>query len=144
MGSLDTGRAIGAVSELVRTHLEARIAPPDTTNVTIGRPDQTGSANPRVNLFLFEASFDASMRSLSIQEGRPAPLWLTLRYLLTAHDSNGESTTSVALRLIGDLHNRFAALAPICFGTEMTRPCYHRATFLLIGQRSTRLAGMLG
>ncbi|HEY5928107.1 MAG TPA: Pvc16 family protein [Kofleriaceae bacterium] len=88
------------MTELLREHLRARIDPGEMTNVSIGRPD-LGSTNPRVNLFLYEANLDATMRSLAVDAGRPPPLWLALRFLVTAHDDTGESETPQALRLIG-------------------------------------------
>ncbi|MDQ4044106.1 MAG: DUF4255 domain-containing protein, partial [Chloroflexota bacterium] len=95
----DTGRAIGAVTEL----LDLRLTTRTTLNVSVGRPESAGGgvANPRLNLFLYEAQFDPSLRNVSLDEGRPAPLWLVLRYVMTAFDAGGDSDTTEAHTLLG-------------------------------------------
>jgi hypothetical protein len=92
----NTATVIGKVSEWLRVRLEDRAG----MDVTIGRPEPKGGTNgadkSRLNLFLYEANFDPSMKNLSLEEGRNPPLWLALKYLLTAFDETGESDTAKA------------------------------------------------
>jgi len=95
-----TSGAIGAVSQLLHDHLMAQI--PTLGDVTVGRPQTAaGGAALRINLFLYEVQFDAHLKNISPEEDGPPPLWLVLRYLLTAFDSGGESDTIEAHRLLG-------------------------------------------
>ena len=102
MAFADTTRAIGAVTKLLSDHLVRR-AQPMITHVAVGRPESaaTGVNNPKFNLFLYEVHFDGSMRNVSLQEGQPPPLWLTLRYLLTGFDTGGDSDTAAAHEVLG-------------------------------------------
>lgn len=103
MALAQTGQAIGRVTSLLRTQLE------QATGVltTVGRPEPVegggngGAGAPRLNLFLYEAQFDASLRNHPLDVGQSPPLWLVLRYLLTAFDGEGESDTLVALDQMG-------------------------------------------
>lgn len=96
-----TGAAIGAVSQLLHDHLVADL--PGLGDVTVGRPHlAAGGNNPRLNLFLYEVQFDGHLRNISLEEDGPPPLWLSLRYLLTAFDEGGESDTIEAHTLLGD------------------------------------------
>jgi hypothetical protein len=95
-----TSGAIGAVSLLLRDHLMAQI--PALGDVTVGRPQAAaGGANLRFNLFLYEVQFDAYLKNIALEEDGPPPLWLALRYLLTAFDASGESDTIEAHGLLG-------------------------------------------
>jgi hypothetical protein len=95
-----TSGAIGAVSEVLRNHLIAQI--PAMGDVTVGRPENAaGGAHSRFNLFLYEVQFDPHLKNISLEEDGPPPLWLSLRYLLTAFDSGGESDTIEAHGLLG-------------------------------------------
>jgi len=95
-----TGKAIGKVTELIRQYLDLR------TNIatTVGRPEPpTGEiAKPRLNLFLFEAHFDPSLKNLPIDNGQIPPLWMVLKYLITAFDEDGESDTANAHEHLGE------------------------------------------
>jgi len=98
MSLADTSRAIGAATDMLATQLAARTA----LNVTIGHPQPSGSpTNPRLNLFLFESALDPSMRSMSPDPARPAPLWMVLRFLVTAFDEHGASDSADAHRNLG-------------------------------------------
>ena len=44
---------------------------------------------------------DGHLRNQPLDEGQPAPLWLVLRYLLTAFDRSGESDTVLSHELLG-------------------------------------------
>jgi Pvc16 N-terminal domain/IPT/TIG domain len=112
MALSETALAIRRVTELVKFHLEKRIPKlytSDTANftVTVGRPEP-GTGNPGLNLFLYEALFDASLKNVSLAEGQQPPLWLVLRYLITPYTSVGsgndnkrESDTLQALGYLG-------------------------------------------
>lgn len=89
MSQADTGNAIGKITQLLGEQINARTQIP----VSVGRPEPaTGNgAGPKLNLFLYEASFDPSLKNQSLDEGRPPPMWLVLKYLMTAFDDDGNS-----------------------------------------------------
>jgi len=99
----DTGKAIGAVSQLLRDRLLARLAG-TVGNVRIGKPEVTGEGitNPRLNLFLYEIQLDPNLRNRSLDSGQPTPLWLILKYLLTAFDETGDSDSTQAHEFLGE------------------------------------------
>jgi hypothetical protein len=95
-----TREAIGAVAELLRTELAGRTS---AVTVDVGRPEAAvGGAGPKFNLFLYQVDFDGNLRNRALDRGQPAPLWLVLRYLITAFDSLGETDTIEAQRLLGE------------------------------------------
>src|SRR5215213_9456183 len=96
MALADTGKAISAVTDAVRDRLDKRSG----IAVTVGRPEQDQGVK-RLNLFLYEIVFDASMKNISLDEGQPPPLWLVLKYLLTAYDTTGESNSIEAHEFLG-------------------------------------------
>jgi len=105
MALSDTGTAIGSVSRLLKDSLTNALTNTALQpQVSVSRPEPGNGGNPqgaRVNLFLYEVQLDASLRNVPIAPGRPAPLWLVLRYLLTAFDDNGESDTETAHDVLG-------------------------------------------
>lgn len=99
MSLLHTTRAMGAATKL----LADTISELTTTVVHVGQPNHTTiSSAAHYCLFLYEAAELGDMRSVSLFEGQPAPLWLGARYLLTALDMSGRSDSLEALRLLGD------------------------------------------
>lgn len=99
MALADSGKAIGAVTRLLAQRLEAMTG---MTHVKVGRPERGKSSGKQLNLFLYEVLFDASLKNVPLDEGQPPPLWLVLKYLLTAYDAQGESDTEEALDLLGE------------------------------------------
>lgn len=93
-----THEAIGAVSEAVRFQLETR----SELLVTVNRPELavTNDATPKLNLFLYQIDFDPHLKNHTLDEGKPAPLWLVLRYIVTAYDAGKDSDTIEAHRLL--------------------------------------------
>lgn len=89
MSQSDTGNAIGKITQLLGEQINARTQIP----VTVGRPEPATGNGPKLNLFLYEASFDPSLKNQSLDEGRPPPMWLVLKYLMTAFDDDGNSDT---------------------------------------------------
>lgn len=102
MALIDTGKAIGAVTQLLQEHLLPPTVP--EADVTIGRPEAaaTVTQTPKLNLFLYEVQFDASLRNQTLDQGQPFPVWLVLKYLLTAFDSSGNSDSILAHGLLGE------------------------------------------
>lgn len=98
MALADSGRAIGAVTRLLRDHLIRR-----SFDVSVGRPEDAAADDgaAKLNLFLYETSFDPSMRNLTLREGDPPPLWMVLKYLLTAFDEGEDSDSEGAHDLLG-------------------------------------------
>lgn len=103
MALADTGKAIGAVSQLLRDRLLARLAG-TVSNVRIGKPEMSGEGitNPRLNLFLYEIQLDPHLRNRSLDPGRSTPLWLVLKYLLTAFDEAGDSDSIESHQYLGE------------------------------------------
>ncbi|HEV7642866.1 MAG TPA: Pvc16 family protein [Pyrinomonadaceae bacterium] len=97
MALADTSKAIGAVSAL----LKARIDAISTITTSIGRPSGGANSNPHLNLFLYEITFDPYLKNTSLNEGEKPPLWLVLKYLLTAFESAADSDSERAHEHLG-------------------------------------------
>ena len=99
MALADTSKAIGKVSKLLSEQLNVKTG----LNIAVGRPGPAGNNPPKdtLNLFLYEALFDPSLRNVALDEGLPTPLWLVLKYILTAFDDKGESDTELAHEYLG-------------------------------------------
>ncbi|HYO99717.1 MAG TPA: DUF4255 domain-containing protein [Pyrinomonadaceae bacterium] len=97
MALADTGRAIRAVTEALQQRLNARTG----ATVTVGRPAPGDLAAPTLNLFLYELQFDPHLKNVPLDEGQRPPLWLVLKYLMTAFD-NKESDTFEAHGVLGE------------------------------------------
>jgi len=99
MALADTGKSIGKVTKLLKDRLGSK------TNLTVheGRPEPpgSGSSDHQLNLFLYEVSFDPSLKNVSLDEGQQTPLWLVLKYLITAFDDDGNSDTIQAHEYLG-------------------------------------------
>lgn len=122
MALADTGGAVGAVTQLLRDRLQATLqdATPALGQVTVGRPNATSGTRPSLNLFLYEIQFDPSLRNHALDVGQVAPLWLSLRYLLTAFDNGSESDSIDAhgwlgqgMRVLQDLNFMTSAHAAL-------------------------------
>jgi len=98
----NSGRAIGAVSQLLRDRLLNALQAA-LNEVTVGRPEPGPNATPgpRLNLFLYEIHLDEYLRNRPLDDGQDAPLWLVLRYLLTAFDADSSSDSIGAHELLG-------------------------------------------
>lgn len=97
MALSDSLEAIGAVSELLQTRLQAATK----VTVDVGRPESAaGGSGRKLNLFLYRLGHDGSLRNVSLDRGQEAPLWLTLHYLLTAIEDK-DSDSIKAHRLLG-------------------------------------------
>ena len=101
MALIDTTTAIGAVSDLLKNRLAASTG---VGTVLIGRPEAaktTSVGSTRFNVFLYQVGFDGFLRNVPIDQGQEPPLWLVLRYLLTAFDNADESDSKEAHDLLG-------------------------------------------
>jgi hypothetical protein len=98
MALADSGRAIGAVTRLLRDHLLRR-----GFDVSVGKPEQAAANDTRakLNLFLYETGFDSALRNVRLRPNEPEPLWLVLKYLLTAFDTDENSDSPAAHDLLG-------------------------------------------
>jgi hypothetical protein len=98
MALSDSGRAIGAVTLLLQDHLIRR-----GFGVSIGKPEVAAATdtNAKLNIFLYETAFDPHLRNHALRDGEPAPLWLVLKYLLTAFDVRENSDSAAAHELLG-------------------------------------------
>jgi hypothetical protein len=97
MALADTSRAIGAVS----LALKERIDSISGISVSVGRPSQPASSNPHLNLFLYEVSFDPYLKNTPLNEGERPPLWMVLKYLLTAFEAAEDSDSEKAHEHLG-------------------------------------------
>jgi hypothetical protein len=92
--------AMGAVGELLRAQLMARTS---VASVDVGRPEvANASAGPKFNLFLYQVDVDGSLRNHPLDAGQRPPLWLVLRYLLTAFDASSDSDSTASHQLLGE------------------------------------------
>ena len=98
MAAADTPMAIGAVTRLIRDHLLRR-----GLQVSVGKPEQAAGSDTlaKLNLFLYEVGFDPNLRNIELRRGDPPPLWLVLKYLLTAFDDSESSDSADAHELLG-------------------------------------------
>jgi hypothetical protein len=100
---VDTGEAIGAITSLLQARLSQSVNSLGL-DVTVGRPEPSAAgngSNKRLNLFLYEIHFDEHLKNVSLDDGQQPPLWLVLRYLLTAFDESGDSDTADAHKYLG-------------------------------------------
>jgi Pvc16 N-terminal domain len=98
MALLDSNRSLGAVTRLLIDHLNRRTS----FAILSGRPEDAAGGNATtLNLFLYETVFDPHLKNLPLVEGEPPPLWMTLKYLLTAFDEGGESDSPEAHEVLG-------------------------------------------
>ena len=93
MSLAKTSKAIGAITDAISQRLNTRTG----INVTVGRPEPASAvpAGNRLNLFLYEVQLDGNLRNVPLDEGQPPALWLVLKYLLTAFDSDGKTSESI-------------------------------------------------
>src|SRR5258706_7528228 len=92
MALADTAKAIGAVTDAISQRLNTRTG----LTITVGRPEPgVVAAAERLNLFLYEVQFDASLKNVPLDDGQRPPLWLVLKYLLTAFDGDGKSSDAI-------------------------------------------------
>jgi len=98
MARVDSQRAIGAVTMLLRDRLLGR-----GFAVTVGKPEDANAteSSAKLNLFLYETVVDAHLRNHRVDQDGPDPLWLVLRYLLTAFDGDEHSDSADAHTLLG-------------------------------------------
>jgi Pvc16 N-terminal domain len=109
--------AIAAVTEAVTLRLHEKTG----LDVTVGRPEPASAvpAVKRLNVFLYELHFDGALKNVPLDEGQQPPLWLVLKYLLTAFEDDGKTSDSIkayenlglGLRALQELS--FLPLAPI-------------------------------
>src|SRR5437762_3090475 len=93
MAFADTAKAIGAVTDAISQRLNTRTG----LAITVGRPEPGVVAGvERLNLFLYEIQFDASLKNVSLDEGQRPPLWLVLKYFLTAFDDDGKTSDTIS------------------------------------------------
>jgi hypothetical protein len=97
MALADTSRAIGAVS----LALKERIDTISGITVSVGRPSTPATSNPHINLFLYEVSFDPYLKNTPLNEGERPPLWVVLKYLLTAFEAAEDSDSEKAHEHLG-------------------------------------------
>lgn len=96
----DSRTAIGAVGRLLGAQLQDRTS---AASVDVGRPEAAAAnIGPKFNLFLYQVDVDGSLRNHPLDTGQPPPLWLVLRYLLTAFDANRDSDSTAAHELLGE------------------------------------------
>ena len=97
MALADTSRAIGAVSQALKERIDFFSG----LSVSIGRPSETSATNPHLNLFLYEISFDPFLKNTPLNEGEKPPLWMVLKYLLTAFEAAEDSDSEKAHEHLG-------------------------------------------
>ena len=97
----ETRNAIGVIARHLATQLTGLT---DANTVDIGRPEQSaggGDPGPKLNLFCYAFMHDAAMRNIPLDRGQEAPIWLCLKFLMTAVDGNRDTDSETALDLLG-------------------------------------------
>lgn len=105
MTLVHTGNAIGEVTELLRSKLDLLLSNEYKLDIEVklGRPEPPSKDAyiKKIVLFLYEAVFDPSLKNVTLQENSPEPLWLVLRFILTAFDDEGKSESKQAYNNLG-------------------------------------------
>jgi hypothetical protein len=97
----ETRNAIGALTRHLAQQLTART---DAVTVDVGRPEHAatgGDVGPKLNLFLYAFDHDAFLRNAPLDQRQEPPIWLCLKFLMTAVDSDRDTDSSAALDLLG-------------------------------------------
>jgi hypothetical protein len=97
MALSDTSRAIGAVSRALKQRIDGLSG----INVSIGHPSVAGTNYPQVNLFLYEILFDPHLKNTPLVDAGKPPLWVVLKYLLTAFQTDVDSDSDLAHEQLG-------------------------------------------
>ncbi len=99
MALADTSKAIGAVTKGLKERLEFRTG----YHVSAGRIEKPNLTidEAYLNLFLYEIAFDPQLKNTPLNEGEKPPIWLVLKFLLTAFASKTESDTQAAHEILG-------------------------------------------
>jgi hypothetical protein len=99
MPLVETRNAIGVVARHLADQIAART---EVTTVDIGRPEASArTAGPKLNLFLYGIEHDGFLRNTPLDAGQPPPIWLNLKFLMTAVDEDRDSDSPEALELLG-------------------------------------------
>lgn len=97
----ETRNAIGTLARHLAAQLTART---DAVTVDVGRPEQAASGGgdpPKLNLFLYAFDHDAFLRNAPLDRDQEPPIWLCLKFLMTAVDTDRETDSAAALDLLG-------------------------------------------
>jgi hypothetical protein len=97
MALAPTSKAIGAVTAALQTRITSHT---NGIPVTVGRPEKNATGRG-LNLFLYEISYDPHLKNFPLDEGQKPPLWLVLKYILTAFEREDESDSAVAHEVLG-------------------------------------------
>lgn len=85
---------------MLRAQLTARTS---VGTIDVGRVEAaTTTDGPKFNLFLYQIDVDGHLRNTPLDAGQRAPIWLALRYLITAFDIDRDSDSVEAHRLLGE------------------------------------------
>lgn len=98
MALADTGKAIRAVTDAIADRLKTHTGL-FCSSVRPGPDANLGGT--RLNIFLYEAQVDPSLKNVPLDDGARPPLWLVLKYLLTAFDLDNESDSPEAYEYLG-------------------------------------------
>jgi hypothetical protein len=99
MPLVETRNAIGVLARRLAGQIAART---DVTTVDIGRPEASArTAGPKLNLFLYAIEHDGFLRNTALDAGQQPPIWLNLKFLMTAVDEDRDSDSPEALELLG-------------------------------------------
>ena len=100
MALADSKQALGAVSLYLKNQLSTNTS---ISTVDVGRPESAATVSgERYNLFLYQLDIDSQLRNQPLDQGQSPPLWLVLRYLLTAFDNDKDSDSIEAHDLLGE------------------------------------------
>lgn len=98
MSLAETSKAIGAVTDTLKLRISDLSNIPD---INVGSPEVSDALNVHLNLFLYEIDFDPHLKNTSLNEGEKPPVWMVLKYMLTAFSAKGVSDTVAAHEALG-------------------------------------------
>ncbi len=103
---MSASTAIGMVGESLRNFLDDEIQI-SNVNITLLAPDESGSGNKRINLFLYKIEQNTFLKNMDWQVNRTnsnqlkaPPLSLNLHYLMTAYATNDPQTGNTTAHAI--------------------------------------------
>ena len=102
MALADTVNSIGAVSKILEVNFKVYTGIPD---IKVGRPEQAADQDACLNVFLYEIGFDPHLKNTPLIEGEKPPVWMVLKYLVTAFEAENLSDSASAHKMLGKAIN---------------------------------------
>ena len=102
MALADTVNSIGAVTKILEVNFKEYTKIQD---IKVGRPEQAADQDACLNIFLYEIGFDPHLKNTPLIEGEKPPVWMVLKYLVTAFEAKNLSDSASAHKMLGKAIN---------------------------------------